>query len=194
MSNAWPEPACPKRQPISTSSLIDMSSESHEAVPPRSLEELMDAACDSLEQFRDRSMPDSVERNMLDKAITSSSSLRLQALVARFEKAIQAHDARLLAGSTAVLAAFSDSSITVYSTSDTLARNAPALRHEHTAALPLYGTACEAPALHHDVAAPLAAPSELPEDAPFYPETLARNAPVLRHEHTAALPHYGYRP
>jgi hypothetical protein len=129
---------------------------------------------------------------LLDKAITSSSSSRLQALVARFEKAIQAHDARLLAGSTAALAAFSVISITVYSTSDTLARNEQALRHEHTAELPLYGTACEAPALCHDHAAPLAAPSErtLPEDAPFYPETLARNAPALRHEHMVALPHY----
>jgi hypothetical protein len=56
----------------------------------------MDAACDCLEQFRDRGMPDSVERNMLNTAITSSSSSRLQALVARFKKAIQAHEKKAI--------------------------------------------------------------------------------------------------
>jgi hypothetical protein len=104
------------------------------------------------------------------------------------------HVARLLAASTAALAAFSDSSITVYPTSDPLACNAPALRHEHMAALPLYGTACEAAsALRHDHAATLAAPSELSllEDCPLYPDTLARNAPASPNEHTAALPPYG---
>jgi hypothetical protein len=40
---------------------------------------------------------------------------------------------------------------------DTLAHNVPALRHEHNAVSPLYGTAREAPALCHDHAAPLAA-------------------------------------
>jgi hypothetical protein len=116
-----------------------MSYEGHEAVaavPPCSLDELMDAAYDCLEQFRDRGMPDTVERNILDRAFTSNNSSRLLALVAKFEKAIQAHDARLLDASTAALAAFSDSSVPVHSTSDTLARNAPALRQEHAEAAP----------------------------------------------------------
>jgi hypothetical protein len=143
-----------------------MSYEGHEAVPPRSLDELRDAACDCLEQYRERGMEDNLERTLVDKAVQQDNSSRLQALVARFEKAIEA------------LAAFSDSSIPVFPTSDTLARNAPALRHEHTVALPLYGTACEAPVFcRHDHAAPPAAPSEisLPEYGPLYPtsDTLA---------------------
>ncbi len=81
------------------SSLTDMSDQGHEAAPPRSLAELMDAACDFLEQYRERGMPNTVERNMLDRTFTESNSSRLQALVARFEKAIQvhAHDARMAA-------------------------------------------------------------------------------------------------
>jgi hypothetical protein len=90
----------------------------------------------------------------------------------------------------AALAAFFESSIPVLPTLDTLAPNA--LRHEHTAALPLYWYRLRSPRvrrnLRHDHAAPLAAPSEvsLPDDSPLYstPETLAR------HEHTAALPLY----
>jgi hypothetical protein len=171
-----------------------MSYEGHEAVPPCSLDELMDAAYDSLEQFRERGMPDTVERNMLDRAFTSNDSSRLRALVAKFEKAIQAHDARLLDASTAALAAFSYSSIHVHSTSDTLARNAPALRQEHVVALPPrpYGAACEAQTsrlLHesHAHAAPPAAPAD---DCSFYPDPRAHNAPASRREHTAALPHY----
>ncbi len=159
MSNAWSEPACCKRQRISISSLTDTSYEGHEAVPPRSLDELTDAACDCLEQYRERSMQDKLERTLVDKAVQQDNSSRLQALVARFEKAIQAHDARL-AASTAALAALSEISGT--------AREAPALRHDHTA--------------------PLAAPSEI--SIPAFPTsyTLARNAPALRHEHTSALP------
>ncbi len=43
-------------------------------------------------------MPDIFERTMFDKAIEESNSSRIQALVARFEKAIQTHDARLGGG------------------------------------------------------------------------------------------------
>jgi hypothetical protein len=120
---------------------------------------------------------------MGEKAFAEQDSNRLRALVAKFEKAIQDYDARLSA-STVALAAFSHSSITAYSTSDTLA---PALRHEDTAALPLFGTACEAPALRHAPAVPLAAPSE---EVPLFHDTLPRNAPASRNEHTEALPHY----
>jgi hypothetical protein len=137
---------------------------------------------DCLQRYCERSIPGySLATKMVEKAFTDQDSNRLQALVAKFEKAIQDSDARL-ADSTAALAAFSDSSITVHSTSDTLARNAPVLRHEHTAALPLYGTACEAPALRHeshDHAVPLAAPSD---DVSFYHDTLAHNAPASRNE------------
>jgi hypothetical protein len=185
---------------MSISSLIDMPYEGHEneAVPPVSLlDELMHAAYDCLQQFRARGMPDTVERSVLDKAFTESTqsnSPRLRALISRFEKAIQAHDARLLHAShdTAALAAFSGSSIPVYSTSDTLAR------HEDAEALPPYGTALGAPAsLHvsHDHAAPPAAPAgdgSFHHDPHAHKSHKTHNAPVSlnQHEHTAALPRY----
>ncbi len=89
MSNAWSESpdshSSSKRQRICIFSLTDMSDE---AAPPRSLEELMNAACDCLEQFRERSMDDKLERTLVDKAVHQDSSALFQALVARFEKAI----------------------------------------------------------------------------------------------------------
>ncbi len=81
-------------------------------------------------------MDDSLAKKMVEKAFTERDSSRLQALDTRFEKAVQTHDARL-AASTAVLAAFSEISLPVHPISNTLACNAPALRHEHTVALPL---------------------------------------------------------
>ncbi len=66
MYNAWSEPACCKRQRISIASLTDMSYEGHEAVQPRSLDELIDAACDRLEQYRERGMEDKLERMLVD--------------------------------------------------------------------------------------------------------------------------------
>jgi hypothetical protein len=83
-----------------------MSDEGHEAAPPRSFDELMDAAWECLEQYRERSVYDKLERELVDKAVQLDNSARLQALVAKFEKAIQAHDARL-AVSTAALVALS---------------------------------------------------------------------------------------
>jgi hypothetical protein len=104
MSNAWSESDShygSKRQRISISSLTDMSDE---AAPPRSFDELMDATCDCLEPYLERGMDDKVERKIQKNAFTESNSSRFQALVARFEKAIQTHDTRL-AASTVALAA-----------------------------------------------------------------------------------------
>jgi hypothetical protein len=69
----------------------------NEFVPPISLlDELMDAAYDCLQQFRARDMPDTIERSMLDKALTESNPPRLRALLSRFEKAIQAARIKLM--------------------------------------------------------------------------------------------------
>jgi uncharacterized protein involved in propanediol utilization len=51
-------------------------------------------------------MPNTCEILMFDRTIKERNSSRLQVLVARFEKAIQTHDARL-AASAATLAALS---------------------------------------------------------------------------------------
>ncbi len=142
MSNACSEPesAWCTHQRMSVSSLIEMPiQEGHEAVPPRSFDEWTDAAFDCLQRYCERSIPGySLATKMVKKAFTDQDSNRLQALVAKFEKAIQDSDARL-ADSTAALTAFSNSSIPVHSTSDTIA---PALRHEDAEALPpwKYGT------------------------------------------------------
>jgi hypothetical protein len=195
MSNACSESACCKHQQMSISSLIEMSHEAHEAVPPRSFDEWTDAAIDCLQQDRERGIPESeasLATKMIERAFAEQDSNRLQALVAKFEKAIQDYDARLSA-STAALAAFSNSSIPVHSTSDTIARNAPALRHEDAEALPPYGTALGAPALldvSHDHAASPAAPAD---DGSFYHDPHAHkshNAPASLNEYTAALPRY----
>jgi hypothetical protein len=112
-------------------------------------------------------MEDMLESTLVDKAVQQDNSSRLKALVARFEKAIQAHDARLAASSGPVrplllpflkflvplakprvaprpygpsswqVPAPSKISIPAFPILYALARNAPALRHEHTAALPL---------------------------------------------------------
>ncbi len=52
----------------------------------------MDAARDCLDQYRERSMDDTLERTMVDRAVKESNSSRLQALIERFEQAIQPHD------------------------------------------------------------------------------------------------------
>jgi hypothetical protein len=90
-------PSCSKRQQIRISSLTDMSDGGHEAAPPRwtrlgivSENRIMRGAW--------------TPKNLRKKGFTDSNSSRLQALVAKFEKAIQAHSARL-AASTAALAA-----------------------------------------------------------------------------------------
>ncbi len=36
---------------------------------------MMDTACDCLEQYRDKGMPDTVEKNMLDRAFTECNSV-----------------------------------------------------------------------------------------------------------------------
>jgi hypothetical protein len=196
MSNAWSEPACCERQRISISSLTDMSYEGDEAVPPHSLDELIGAAYDCLEQNRVSGMSDALKRILVEKAVQQDNSSRLQAHVARFIKAIQAHDARLLTASAAALAAVSDGSITVFPTSDTLARNAMNIRRHYHSTVPLAKPRrcamnmgplrCSDPLL--------LPPSEFspPEEHPLYPtlDTLARNAPASRNEHTAALPLY----
>ena len=74
---------------MSISSLIDMPYEGHEAVLPRSFDEWTDAAFDCLEQYRARGMPDSLATKMVEKAFAEQDSNRLQALVAKFEKAIR---------------------------------------------------------------------------------------------------------
>jgi hypothetical protein len=70
MSNALSESSaphsCSKRQRISISSLTDMSDE---AALPHSVEDLIDTACDCLEQYRERSMDDKLERTLVDKAV-----------------------------------------------------------------------------------------------------------------------------
>jgi hypothetical protein len=70
MFNAWSESSashsCSQRQRIILCSLTDMSDK---AAPPRSLDELIEAACDCLEQYRERSMDDKLERALVDKAV-----------------------------------------------------------------------------------------------------------------------------
>jgi hypothetical protein len=70
MSNAWSESSashsCSQRQRIIISSLTDMSDK---AALPRSLHELIEAACDCLEQYHERSMDDKRERSLVDKAV-----------------------------------------------------------------------------------------------------------------------------
>jgi hypothetical protein len=101
-----------------------MSYESHESVPPRSFNEWMDAACDGLDQFQREEQNRFLCDKMVEKAFAERDSSRLQALIARFEMAIQAHDA-CLAANTAAFAALSEISGT--------ACEAPALRHSHMA-------------------------------------------------------------
>jgi hypothetical protein len=77
---------------MSISSLIDMPYEGHEAVPPRSFDEWTDAAFDCLQRYCERGIPgSSLATKMVEKPFTDQDSNRLQALVAKFETAIQAH-------------------------------------------------------------------------------------------------------
>jgi hypothetical protein len=69
-------------------------------------DELLDAACDCLDLYSERGMPNTCEILMFERTIKERNSSRLQVLVARFEKAIRTHDANL-AASAATLAALS---------------------------------------------------------------------------------------
>jgi hypothetical protein len=51
--------------------------------------------------FCERDMPDSLERTFIKSAYKKGDSSRLQALVAKYEKAIQTYDARLAAATAA---------------------------------------------------------------------------------------------
>jgi hypothetical protein len=59
------------------------------------------AACTLLDQFRDRGMPDTIQRKILEKTFDAE---KLKDLVQNFKAAIQAHDAKVAAAQVAVSA------------------------------------------------------------------------------------------
>jgi hypothetical protein len=61
------------------------------------------SASDLLDQFRERGMPDTIQRKVLDKTYEANDLAKLKDLVARFEAAIQNHDAKLAAAQTALM-------------------------------------------------------------------------------------------
>ena len=60
------------------------------------------SASDLLDQFRDRAMPDTIHRRVLDTAHETNNLEKLRGLVAKFKAAIEAHDAEVAAAQAAL--------------------------------------------------------------------------------------------
>jgi hypothetical protein len=61
-------------------------------------------ASDLLDQFRKRGMPDAIQRKVLDKIYEPKDLAKIKDLVARFEAAIQTHDAEVATAQAALSA------------------------------------------------------------------------------------------
>ncbi len=59
-------------------------------------------ASDLLDQFRDRSMHDTIQRKDVDKTYDAHNLEKLKDLVAKFKEAIQAHDVKVRAAQAAL--------------------------------------------------------------------------------------------
>jgi hypothetical protein len=67
------------------------------------IDDLALSASDLLDQFRERGMPDTIHRRILDTAHQTNNLEKLKDLVARFQAAVQNHDAKLAAAQTALM-------------------------------------------------------------------------------------------
>ncbi len=70
--------------------------------PVVDIDDLAMAATDLLDLFRERGMDDSVQRKLVGRALDSESVEKLKGLIAKFEAAIQAHDAKVAAAQAAL--------------------------------------------------------------------------------------------
>jgi hypothetical protein len=68
------------------------------------IDDLAIKASDLLDQFRDRGMPDTIHRKVLDKTYDADNLEKLRDLVAKFKAAIEAHDAKVAAAQAALSA------------------------------------------------------------------------------------------
>jgi hypothetical protein len=66
------------------------------------VDDLAMLASDLLDQFRDRGMPDTIQRGVLDTAHQTNNLEKLRDLVAKFKAAIEAHDAKVAAAQAAL--------------------------------------------------------------------------------------------
>ncbi len=71
-------------------------------LPDLDIDDLAMAATDLLDQFRDRGMDDSVQRKLVGRALDAESVEKLKGLIAKFEAAIQAHEAKVAAAQAAL--------------------------------------------------------------------------------------------
>jgi hypothetical protein len=76
---------------------IHMSDEATPPPAPPCINDLMDSACDVLEQARVRGIYTVLEPKMIEKALREGNLSRIQSLVARVEAKIRNHDFELSA-------------------------------------------------------------------------------------------------
>jgi hypothetical protein len=68
------------------------------------VDDLAMMASDLLDQFRDRGMPDTIQRKVLNNTYDANNLEKLRELVAKFKAAIEAHDAKVAAAQAALSA------------------------------------------------------------------------------------------
>jgi hypothetical protein len=101
MSCKWPnEPACKR---VRLSNLLNGVIIFDGTTPPVvDIDDLVMATIDLLDQYRKRGMDDSVERSIVKQTFEADNIEKLKGLIAKFEAAIQAHDAEVAAARAAL--------------------------------------------------------------------------------------------
>jgi hypothetical protein len=101
MSCKWPNEHAYQR--VRVSSLLNCVLMLDGYTPPIvDIDDLAMEATDLLDQFRKRGMEDSVQRKLVGKALDLESVEKLKGLIAKFETAIQAHNAEVAAAHAAL--------------------------------------------------------------------------------------------
>ncbi len=97
MSSKWPNEAR-----VQVSNLLNCTIMCDGETAFYDVDDLAMTACALLDQFRKRGMPDTIHKRVLDTAHQTNNLEKLKGLVARFEAAIQIHDAEVAAAQAAL--------------------------------------------------------------------------------------------